>query len=45
MDKDFARQLAAAAAKHEQEYTATSHDDGPDTLTIPVRKIFGKVRE
>ena len=45
MDKDIARKLAAAAAKHEQEYVATNHDDDSDTMTIPVTKIFGKVRE
>lgn len=45
MDKDLARKLAAEVAKHEQEYVATNHDDDPATLTIPVRKIFGKVRE
>ena len=45
MDKDIARKLAAAAAKHEQEYAITNHNDDSDTLTIPVTKIFGKVRE
>ena len=45
MDKDFARKLAAEVAKHEQEYAATNHDDNSDTMTIPVTKIFGKVRE
>ena len=45
MDKDLARKLAAEVAKHEQEYVATNHEDDTDTMTIPVRKIFGKVRE
>ena len=45
MDKDIARKLAASAAKHEQEYALTNHDDNSDTMTIPVTKIFGKVRE
>ena len=44
MDKDLARKLAAEVAKHEQEYVATNHDDS-DTLTIPVTKICGEVRE
>ena len=45
MDKDLARKLAAAAAKHENEYAASNHDDDTDTLTIPVTKICGEVRE
>ena len=45
MDKDLARKLAAEVAKHEQEYAITNHEDDSDTLTIPVTKIFGKVRE
>ena len=45
MDKDLARKLAAEVAKHEQEYVDTNHEDDTDTLTIPVAKIFGKVRE
>ena len=45
MDKDLARQLAAEVAKHEQEYAITNHEDDTDTLTIPVTKICGEVRE
>lgn len=45
MDKDLARKLAAEVAKHEKEYTASKHDDDTDTLTIPVTKICGEVRE
>ena len=45
MDKDLARKLAAEVAKHDQEYVATNHDDDSDTLTIPVTKICGEVRE